>query len=209
MTSTIWLTSMNLDNITDDLLIVDFTEYHRKHPAEVLPSNGVMFIEQPDVRLASFCILNPHHLPYTAINLEKNSHLMTNESGEAVKQCECICRAKREEGCRWVMLLELKYCNENNISVNMQRALHELDVCYDFLLNKKHFFDDNSYRVYFCISHPEHETAEPFGRFICNQDLLLGLKDKGVNLLYSNAVKILTPEYLAKADVPHKYQYVR
>ena len=52
---------MNIDNITDDLLIVDYTEYHQKHPAENLPSHGVMFIETPDPRLGAFCILNPNH----------------------------------------------------------------------------------------------------------------------------------------------------
>lgn len=53
---------MNLDNIIEDLLVVDFTEYHKNHPEESLPSEGVMFIEQPDKRLGAFCILNPNHI---------------------------------------------------------------------------------------------------------------------------------------------------
>lgn len=198
---------MNLDNIIDDLLVVDFTEFHKEHPNEALPSEGVLFIEQPDDRLGAFCILNPSHLPFEAINLEENPSLVTDENGNLVKQCECICRAHREKGKRWVLLLELKYCTEDNIPLNMQNALDKLCKCYDFLKVKKHFFDDNLYRVYLCASHPEHDTVKPFGGFICNQDRLLELNDKGVKLLYCNAVKVLTPEYLAKVGVPRKYQF--
>lgn len=200
---------MNLNSIVDDLLIVDFTEYHKEHPEESLPSNGVMFIEQPDNRLGAFCILNPNHLPYEAINLETNPRLVTDEKGQLVKQCECICRAHRQEGKRWVLLLELKYCSEDNIPSNMQNALDKLDKCYDFLKDKQHFFDDNPYRIYLCASHPEHDTVKPFGEFIYNQDRLLGLNEKGVKLLYCNAVKVLTPEYLVKTDCPRKYQFIK
>ena len=45
---------MNINNITNNLLVVDFTEYHKKHPEESLPSNGVMFLEEPDDRLGAF-----------------------------------------------------------------------------------------------------------------------------------------------------------
>lgn len=198
---------MNPENITDDLLVVDFTEYHNTHPNEAVPSEGVQFIEQPDDRLGAFCILNPKHYPFEAINLETTPHLVTDENGKPAKQCECICRAHRKEGKRWVLLLELKYCTEDNILSNMQNAFDKLDKCYDFLNDKKQFFADNPYRVYLCASHPEHDTVEPFKNFINNQDRLLGLNDKGVKLLYSNAIKVLTPEYLAKADVPRKYQF--
>ncbi len=89
----------------------------------------------------------------------------------------------------------------------MQNALEKLYECYDFLNVTKHFFYDGSYRVYLCASHPEHEVVGPFNEFIYNQDRLLQLNDKGVKLLYCNAVKILTPEYIAKAEVPHKYKF--
>lgn len=200
---------MNLNNITENLLVVDFTEYHKNHPAEVLPSNGVMFVEQPDSRLGAFCILNPNHIPYEAINLEENKNLVTDKSGNSVKQCECICRAHRENGRRWVLLLELKYCNEDNIPANMQNALHKLEKCYEFLHIEKNFFEDNPYHIYLCASHPEHDTAKPFGEFIYNQNKLLELNDKGIKFLYCNAVKILTPEYLMKSTIPHKYQYIK
>lgn len=201
---------MNIDNITDDLLIVDYTEYHQKHSAENLPSHGVMFIETPDSRLGAFCILNPNHYPYKAINLEANPGLVTDENGAAVKQCECICCAHRVEGRRWILLLELKYCEKDNIPDNMQNALEKLEKCYDFLNEKKHYFDGCQYNVYFCASHPEHEVSEPFGSFIYNQDRLLDLKEKkSITLLYCNAVKVLTPEYLLQSKVPHKYQYER
>ena len=201
---------MNIDNITDDLLIVDYTEYHQKHPAENLPSHGVMFIETPDPRLGAFCILNPNHYPYKAINLEANPGLVTDENGAAVKQCECICCAHRVEGRRWILLLELKYCEKDNIPDNMQNALEKLEKCYDFLNEKKHYFDGCQYNVYFCASHPEHEVSEPFGSFIYNQDRLLDLKEKkSITLLCCNAVKVLTPEYLFQSKVPHKYLYER
>lgn len=196
---------MNLDKITDDLLVVDFTEFHKNHPDEVIPSQGVTFIEQPDPRLGAFYILNPHHHPYSVINLEKNPDLVTDSKGNLVRQCECICRAHREKGKRWILLLELKYCSENNIQRNMQDALEKLDRCYDFLNDEKHFFDDPPHRVYLCASHPEHDTVKPFGEFIYNQDRLLGLNDKGVKFLYCNAIKILTPEYLSKTEIPRKY----
>ena len=200
---------MNINNITNNLLVVDFTEYHKKHPEESLPSNGVMFLEEPDDRLGAFCMLNPNHVSYKAINIEENQALVTNRSGLLVKQCECIFKANREEGRRWIMLLELKYCKEKNIPINMENAIYELEKCYDFLKNEKHYFDDNSYLIYLCVSHPEYDIFTPFKNSIYNQNKRLELKEKGVLLLYSNAVKILTPEYLAEANVPHKYQYAR
>ncbi len=200
---------MNLNNITDNLFIVDYTEYHKNHPIESLPSNGVMFIEEPDCRLGAFCILNSNHISYKAINVEENQGLLTNSLGKLVKQCECIFKANREEGRRWIMLLELKYCKERNIPTNMQNALYELEECYDFLKNEKHYFEDSSYLIYLCVSHPEYEVVTPFENFLCNQNKLLELKEKGVIFLYCNAIKILTPEYLVKANVPHRYQFVR
>lgn len=196
---------MNLESIIADLLIVDFTEYHKEHPDEILPSHGVLFIEQPDKRLGAFCMLNPHHLPFEAINLEKQPILVTDSHGCLVQQCECICRAQRGIGKKWVLLLELKYCKKGNININMRNALYKLDKCYDFLKNEKHFFDDNSYRVYLCASHPEHNMIQPFESFFNNQDTIISLNEKGVKLLYCNAVKILTPEYLQKAEVPRRY----
>lgn len=200
---------MNLNDIIDDLFVVDFTEYQRQHPKEKLPADGVMFIEQPDERVGAFCILNPDHLSYEVINLETNPNLTTDESGNQVKQPECICKAHRDTGKRWVLLLELKYCTENNIPRSMQNALEKFIEYYDFLKEKKHFFDDNSYRVYVCASHPEHEVTQPFGEFIFDQNKILVLNEEGVKLLYCNAVKILTPEYLAKTDIPRRYQFVK
>ncbi len=196
---------MNLNNITDDLLVVDYTEYHRKHPDEKLPSDGVTFIDKPDPRLKAFCILNPNHHPYEVINLEENPDIVTDSNGNLVPQSECICSAHREKGKRWIMLVELKYCSENNIPRNMQDALKKLEKCFDFLNEEKHMFDDPPHRVYLCISHPEHDTVKPFGEFIYNQDRLLRLKDRGANLLYCNAVKVLTPEYITKALSPRRF----
>lgn len=200
---------MNPDAITDSLLVVDFTEYHKNHPTESLPSNGVMFIEEPDDRLGAFCLLNPNHISYEAINIEENQAIVTDNSGKPAKQCECIFKANREKGRRWVMLLELKYCKEHNIPINMQNALYEIEACYDFLKNEKHYFKEHSYIIYLCVSHPEHEIVMPFENFLCNQNKLLELNEKGAKFLYCNAVKILTPEYIVKTAVPHKYQFAR
>ena len=87
----------------------------------------------------------------------------------------------------------------------MQNAFLKLESCYDFLVKKK-FFVDYPYRIYWVISHPEHETIQPFSNFINNQDRLLGLNDKGINFIYSNAIKILTPKYLIKSEIPRRYQ---
>lgn len=200
---------MNPDDITGDLLIADYTEYRKEHPTETLPSGGVAFLERPDSRLGSFCILNPRHLPFEAINLEENPQLVTGSDGKLVKQCECICRALREKGKRWVLLLELKYCKADNIPANMRNALEKLVKCHDFLNVEKHFFDGNPCRIYLCASHPEHEAAEPFGNFINNQDKLLGLNEKGLKFLYCNAVSVLTPEYLKAAYTPRKYRLAK
>lgn len=198
---------MNLNNITDDLLVVDYTEYCKNTPNQKTPSKGVCFIDTPDERLGAFCILNPNHIRYKAINLEEEKDLVNDKSGKNVKQCECICEAHRDKGRRWVMLIELKYCKEANIATNMLEALDKLEKCYDFLNNEKGFFKDNLYKVYLCASHPEHETIEPFSRFICNQEKLLRLKDKELTFYYTNSVKVLTPEYIAKINTPYKYKY--
>lgn len=196
---------MNSERFSDDLIIVDYTDFHQRQPDEKVPSEGVCFIDKPDNRLGAFYILNPKKHSYEAINLEANPGLVTDEQGRPVKQCECICRAERERGKRWALLLELKYCTEENIPDNMQNAFLKLDSCYDFLVRKK-FFADYPYRIYWVISHPEHETIQPFSNFINNQDRLLGLNDKGINFIYSNAIKILTPKYLIKSEIPRRYQ---
>ena len=67
---------------------------------------------------------------------------------------------------------------KDNIPDNMQNALEKLEKCYDFLNEKKQYFDGCQYKVYICASHPEHEVSEPFGSFIYNQDRLLDLKEK-------------------------------
>lgn len=206
MILTICLVSMDLNNIKSDILVVDYTEYCKSTPYDTTPSRGVCFIENPDERLGVFCILNPNHVSYKAINLEETKTLVTDNAGNSVKQCECICEAYRRAGRRWILLLELKYCKEENISSNMLEALDKLEKCYDFLNNEKDFFKSNLYRVYLCASHPEHETIEPFGRFICNQDKLLRLKDKGLIFIYKNAIKIHTPEYITGVDTPYKYK---
>lgn len=197
---------MNSKVFSDDLIIIDFTEYHQRHPKEKVPSNGVHFTTQPDNRLGAFCILNPNKLPFEAINLEANPGLVTDEHGQPVKQCECICRAQREKSKRWGLLLELKYCAEKNIPKNMQNAFKKLEECHEFL-DRQRFFSDNPYRIYWAISHPEHDTVEPFENFINDQDRVLGLNEKGIKLLYCNAIRILTTEYLAKSKKPRKYQF--
>ena len=191
-----------------DLLVVDYTKYHQDHPEEELPSEGVHFLNVPDIRLGSFCVRNPKPITIEAINLEKTHSLTKKEDGSTVKQCECICKAHREDGeKRWVLLLELKYCSEKNIPDNMLNAMGKFEKYVDFLMGK-HYFDDAPYNIYVCASHPEHEVTESFGSFLINQDRILTLSKKGVRLLYTNAVKAISEERLIKVDTPEKYKFI-
>ena len=200
---------MDRKGIRGDLLVADFTDYKSMHPEEQLPSNGVCFLDAPDARVGSFCFLNPSHYPFDAINLEEHPALVGRD-GVAGRNVECICNADRENGRRWVAFLELKYPRcEDNIPGNMVDAFGKFEECVKMVMEDNKYLEGVDCNIYAIASHPEFEQTQPFGAFICNQDRLLSLADKGITLIYGNAVRIATPEFLFLAKTPARYKFTR
>lgn len=201
---------MDRSGITDDLLVVDYTEYRQTHPQEVTPSKGVCFLDAPDKRIGAFSFLNPQNYPFDAINLEEHPALLTDKNGRKVRNVECICSANRKAGRRWVAFLELKYPDcEDNIPQNMADAFDKFEICIDTVMKDNHYLEGMDCNVYAIASHPEYEQAQPFGEFIYDQTRMLNMTDKGIILLHCNAVRISTPEYLYSTEVPARYKYSR
>ncbi len=198
------------ENVTNDLLVVDYTDYVETHPQELVQANGVCFLDAPDNRIGAFCFLNPSHLSFDALNLEGHQAWYTREDGTLARNCECVCRSNRATlGKRWLAFLELKYPKkEEAIPQNMLDALDKFEECINLVLRQEQF-QGNEFRIYAIASHPEYAQSQPFGSFVYNQDHLLSLKDKGIALIYGNAVKIDTTEFISLADVPARFKYSR
>lgn len=200
---------MDRESITGDLLVADYTEFVKTHPDADVPSKGVCFLDAPDERIGAFCILNPNHLAFNALNLENHPSLVTS-GGQRVRNVECVCNAIRDHGRRWVAFVELKYPGcEDNIPVNMADAFDKFEVCINTVMKENRYLEGLECKVFAIASHPEFELTQPFGSFICNQERLLSLKDNGITLIYHNAVKISTPEFLMPAEVPARYKFCK
>lgn len=201
---------MDRENVTGDLLVVDYTDYLKNHPQEVVLSKGVCFLDEPDKRIGAFCFLNQNHLSFNAMNLENHPAWYIRADGTLAKNCECVCCSNRTTpGKRWVAFLELKYPqSEEAIPQNMLDAKDKFEECIGFVM-KQAQFQGGEFRIYAIASHPEYEISQPFGSFVYNQEDLLSLEDKGIKLIYSNAVKISTTEFIMPVDVPARYKYER
>lgn len=165
-----------------DIWVADYTEKTKSFPKE--ERKGVTIQETPFDDIASFHLQNRSNMEILAVNFERNKNFFP----QGVHDCECMCRSK-DVGKGWVLLCELKYCKQENVCENANKAYRQLIDTWK-LLDGKGFYDRRHCKVFLNISVPEHEyDLAPFGSFVANQDEQLSfMKKHKIHLLGVNSV---------------------
>lgn len=179
-----------------DTYVADYTEAWQQAHKAGLPepeNSGVVISEQSFADIKSFHLKNDNRVEYWGVNLEKNKRLFA--SGE--KDCECVFQSARFKKKGWLLLLELKYCKdeERNLTDNLDEAVKQVTHTYKTLVNRK-IVDTEQLRVYCNIAAPP-SSREPFTSFLTTQDAEKKLHDESkIHLLGFNEVLILNEGYI-------------
>lgn len=182
-----------------DVYFCDFTEYQQTHHSSDLPA-GVLISENACAIISSFHILNPNKIKILAINFEQHLGVFKDEHHNLIAQCECMAFSERNDhGKGWLMLLELKYCLEKNIQVNVEQALSQLVTFFLYLRDEKQMFQEKEFHNFLIFSIPEYSKRVPFTAFITDPDILLQYQEKfHVTIWGETEVKALTTRHLVK-----------
>lgn len=179
-----------------DTYVADYTEAWQQAHKAGLPepeNSGVVISEQPFADIKSFHLKNDNQVKYWGVNLEKNKSLFA--SGE--KDCECVFQSVKFKKKGWLLLLELKYCKdeERNLTDNLDKAVKQVTQTYQTLVSSK-IVDSKQLRVYCNIAVPP-SSREPFTSFLTTQDAEKKLHDESkIHLLGFNEVLILNEGYI-------------
>lgn len=179
-----------------DTYVADYTEAWQQARKAGLPepeNSGVVISEQSFADIKSFHLKNDNQVEYWGVNLEKNKSLFA--SGE--KDCECVFQSAKFKKKGWLLLLELKYCKdeERNLTDNLDKAVKQVTQTYQTLVSNK-IVDSEQLRVYCNIAAPP-SSREPFTSFLTTQDAAKKLLDESkIHLLGFNEVLILNEGYI-------------
>lgn len=179
-----------------DTYVADYTEAWQQAHKAGLPepeNSGVVISEQSFADIKSFHLKNDNQVEYWGVNLEKNKSLFA--SGE--KDCECVFQSAKFKKKGWLLLLELKYCKdeERNLTDNLDKAVKQVTQTYQTLVISK-IVDSEQLRVYCNIAAPP-SSREPFTSFLTTQDAAKKLLDESkIHLLGFNEVLILNEGYI-------------
>lgn len=179
-----------------DTYVADYTEAWQQAHKAGLPepeNSGVVISEQSFADIKSFHLKNDNQVEYWGVNLEKNKSLFA--SGE--KDCECVFQSAKFKKKGWLLLLELKYCKdeERNLTDNLDKAVKQVTQTYQTLVSSK-IVDSEQLRVYCNIAAPP-SSREPFTSFLTTQDAAKKLLDGSkIHLLGFNEVLIMNEGYI-------------
>lgn len=179
-----------------DVYVADYTQAWQQAHQAGLPEpahSGVVISEEAFDDLNSFHLQNPKQVEYWGVNLESNKGIFA--SGE--EDCECVFQSARYKKKGWLLLLELKYCKDQdrNLTDNLNHAFNQVTQSYSTLTNKG-YVNPDAVRVYCNIAAPT-SAREPFTNFLTNQDSKKEKMDKlHINLLGLNEVLILNECYI-------------
>ncbi|MCQ2260509.1 MAG: hypothetical protein MJZ77_03845 [Bacteroidales bacterium] len=179
-----------------DTYVADYTEAWQQAHKAGLPepeNSGVVISGQSFADIKSFHLKNDNQVKYWGVNLEKNKSLFA--SGE--KDCECVFQSAKFKKKGWLLLLELKYCKdeERNLTDNLDKAVKQVTQTYQTLVSSK-IVDSEQLRVYCNIAAPP-SSREPFTSFLTTQDAAKKLLDESkIHLLGFNEVLIMNEGYI-------------
>jgi hypothetical protein len=150
------------------LYIVDYTEQTKNTPTK----KGVEVHTTKPTDIKGLEVLNNNSIVFEAVNLEKN--IVKDSAGLVIKQCECMCAAKkRDDEKGWLLLSELKYGLSKNDKSNFQKAYHQIERAHQYLIDKGILSNHN---VYYIISLPISINRSPFENFMYTSNELSKLK---------------------------------
>lgn len=173
-----------------DVYIVDYT--HQTKNLRI--KRGVELHERKPVDIEGLFVENLQQIRFRFVNFEKNLLFL---DGLLIEQCECMCISEGNlEENKWLMLAELKYCEEKNAKPNLSKAYKQLMSTFNYLKSKQ--FIDKSHKTYLIISLPRQSNA-PFENFIFTPSQLAEMRKRdniilrGVNkvsIVNSNKLKV-------------------
>lgn len=177
----------NSEVLDCDCYVADYTESTEN-------KTGVVISTTPMTDLPCFHLRKKHqnqHIPYLAVNLEKYSQFV-----KGIENCECIFYSLGEVKKPWVLFLETKYVHKvENVQQHASKAYSQMKATLD-KTEKLGLIGRETTRIFFAYSTPGYEENDPFNSFKLTPNILLEIKDRGINLLVSNSVIIATPSYL-------------
>lgn len=170
-----------------DVFVADYTEATKHDEIK----RGVEIIYEKPEDIDVFHLSNPSAHPYWAINFEQHKSYFDGQPN-----CECMFTAIRHDNKKkkWALLVELKYCKEQNIEPNSEKAWSQLLSTHNIIKDKGCI--DDSYKVYFNVSMPLLSSRIPFTSFLDSQPKIKKLKDEhNIILLGHNQMVIATPAF--------------
>lgn len=171
---------------SEDCYVADFTDMTDSE-------RGVEMSETPFDGIDSFLLKHNKNcnLEYIGINFEHFPHFI-----KGIQNCECMFHAVSDVNRPWTLLLEMKYCEYDNIESHAFKAYSQMKETLDKLVSLD-LIEPDKRRLYFVYSVPEHEAREPFGAFTLSQnETLKSYEQSGISLLGNNSMLIATPSYL-------------
>lgn len=175
----------NYEVFDTDVFVVDYTnatdsvrklEFHTSRPNDI----------------GSFHLVNRQKINVYGVNFEKNPAYTKGH-----KMCECMFTPITDKKSPWVLLLEMKYCqNEDNIDEDSADALVQLKDSYLYL-NEIGLLDSKEHHIHLLVSIPDYSYKEPFTNFRETQsNILSDFKENSIQIHGVNRMLIATPNYL-------------
>lgn len=178
---------------TGDCYVADFTNISGN-------LKGVVISEQPFEDIASFHLKkhSPSNIEYVGVNFEEHPAFISG-----IENCECMFMAVSPVKKPWILMLELKYCDEDNIENYAYKAYSQMRSTLG-KIDKLNIIDSSKFNRYFVYSVPGHDAGIcPFGAFTRTQnETLRSFEDSGIHLLGNNQMLIATPSYLFEPKRP-------
>lgn len=114
----------------------------------------------------AFTLHNPNAINIGSIIFDKKSFI---NDGKSQRQCECIHFPDVSDAKSWLLLLEMKYCNEEHARKNVLEAKQQLFLTHQHYLDSGIICKDNL--CYLIVSLPQQNNT-PFENFICRPNEL-------------------------------------
>lgn len=171
-----------------DAYIVDYTHQTKNLPVK----RGVELHEVKPTDIEGLFLENEQQIRFQFVNFEKNLLL---QKELLIEQCECMCVSEGGlEDKKWLMLVELKYCERKNACSNLLKAYEQLMSTFSFLIDKQ--LVNQFHKTYLIISLPQQSNA-PFENFVFTPNQLSEMKRRDKVILRGvNRVSILSANKL-------------
>lgn len=169
-----------------DCYVADYTD-------RTSSERGVEISEEPFDDIGYFHLKKKHAvgIEYIGVNFEEHPVFI-----KGIQNCECMFVSKSDKGKPWLMMLEMKYCDSDNIEGYTYKAYTQMRETFD-KVEREGVLQAKDYRRYFVYSVPEHTDKIPFGEFTRSQnDTLRQYEEEGIKLIGNNRMLIATPQYL-------------